>query len=224
MTRLLILAAMILLTAYFLTSPTAMADPETMKHGLSSLSAGHYAEALKDFVKVAKADPKDEQARYCAAVCYHFLSRYPEATTQYDWVCTNGKDPDLVRRAKKGLAAVGKLAAKPAVPLPTSTSGTGIDNAAAQPPNSATAKPAEPEAELIDCPGPCLKRSMPGWAKHPELNYGPDLEFMGFPFAGGTQYYSTYHIGEVIENDAEGHPKTTGKCKICGGTGKVPRK
>jgi hypothetical protein len=72
------------------------------------------------------------------------------------------------------------------------------------------------------CPGNCLKKSMPGWAHYPNLD--PNLLWMAFRFAdaqgGGTKYWSTHHLGEVIEYEG-GIPVDKGTCPICHGTGHV---
>jgi tetratricopeptide (TPR) repeat protein len=68
------------------------------------------------------------------------------------------------------------------------------------------------------CPGRCLKANAAGWqrlAGHPANEL-----WMTFPFKGGSQSWSTRHIGEVIVYE-RGRPVNKGKCPICKGTGRV---
>jgi hypothetical protein len=70
------------------------------------------------------------------------------------------------------------------------------------------------------CPGNCLKMSTPGW--HHMTGQDPKKLFMTFTYPGGSQSWSTNHLGEVIVYE-HGHPVSKGKCPICHGTGTVPR-
>ncbi|MBS1993093.1 MAG: hypothetical protein JSS86_07590 [Cyanobacteria bacterium SZAS LIN-2] len=75
------------------------------------------------------------------------------------------------------------------------------------------------------CPGNCLKPSMPGWRKMTVPGCPDRLVWMVYPYldpagAGGSEYWSNDHMGEVIEY-VNGRPVNKGKCPICGGTGKV---
>jgi thiol-disulfide isomerase/thioredoxin len=90
---------------------SARADVVQMKQALELLSSGKYQQAATILTQEVKASPTNEQARYCLAVCQHFLGKYPEAGAGYTWVCKNSKDPDLVRRAQKGLNGISKFVA-----------------------------------------------------------------------------------------------------------------
>jgi hypothetical protein len=74
----------------------------------------------------------------------------------------------------------------------------------------------------VDCPGPCLKLSKGVW-KRTDINGKPsDILWQYFTSADGrvTIGWSEHHLGDVIMMQ-DGKPTDTGKCKICGGTGKV---
>jgi hypothetical protein len=73
----------------------------------------------------------------------------------------------------------------------------------------------------IDCPGPCLKLDQGAWvhmdvAGHPAT----DIWQRFSKASGGWQAWNQNHVGDVIEYQ-NGDPVDTGKCKVCGGTGKV---
>ncbi|HEY5792859.1 MAG TPA: hypothetical protein VIS74_06135 [Chthoniobacterales bacterium] len=69
----------------------------------------------------------------------------------------------------------------------------------------------------VNCPGPCLKLSTPGWKKHPLPGYDPDTLWHTFNVKGGEQRVSQGHIGEVFEVK-NGVFANLGKCKVCQGT------
>lgn len=73
-----------------------------------------------------------------------------------------------------------------------------------------------------DCPGPCLKLSTPGWHHMDVAGHPPTDLWQSFRDAdgGGGRSWNQNHIGEVIEMQ-NGKPVNIGKCKVCGGTGKV---
>jgi thiol-disulfide isomerase/thioredoxin len=88
----------------FCAAPQSPAQQESpLKQGLAELSAGRYNFALPKFELAVKNSPSDMQARYCLAVCYHYVGRYGEAQREYGFVAKNAVDPALQRRAKKGL-------------------------------------------------------------------------------------------------------------------------
>jgi hypothetical protein len=75
----------------------------------------------------------------------------------------------------------------------------------------------------VDCPGPCLKLSKGLW-KHTDIHGKlSDVLWQEFTSADGrwTMAWSEHHLGEVIVMQ-DGKPTNIGKCKICGGTTKVP--
>jgi hypothetical protein len=74
----------------------------------------------------------------------------------------------------------------------------------------------------VDCPGPCLKLSKGVWT-HTDIDGKPsDLWWQYFNSADGSYTFgvSEHHLGEVVVVQ-DGKPTLGGKCKICGGTGKV---
>ena len=74
----------------------------------------------------------------------------------------------------------------------------------------------------VDCPGPCLKLSKGVW-KHTDIDGKPsDVLWQYFTSVDGrwTMGWSEHHLGEVIVMQ-DGKPTDIGKCKTCGGTGKV---
>ena len=74
----------------------------------------------------------------------------------------------------------------------------------------------------VDCPGPCLKLSKGVWT-HTDIDGKPsdDLwQYFNSPDGHWTIGWSEHHLGEVIVMQ-DGKPTDIGKCKICGGTGKV---
>jgi hypothetical protein len=75
---------------------------------------------------------------------------------------------------------------------------------------------------MVDCPGPCLKLSKGVWT-HTDIDGKPsDLWWQYFNSADDSYTFgvSEHHLGEVIVV-RDGKPTLGGKCKICGGTGKV---
>lgn len=73
----------------------------------------------------------------------------------------------------------------------------------------------------VDCPGPCLKLSRGVWTHMNVAGHDPSDLWITFTAAnGGTMSWNQNHVGDVIEMQ-NGNPVDTGKCKICGGTGKV---
>jgi len=74
----------------------------------------------------------------------------------------------------------------------------------------------------VDCPGPCLKLSKGDWQHQDVAGHDPSLLWQRFKWSNGYQYtaWSQSHVGEVIEMQS-GVPVNVGKCKICGGTGRV---
>jgi hypothetical protein len=74
----------------------------------------------------------------------------------------------------------------------------------------------------VDCPGPCLKLSKGVWT-HTEIDGKPSdvlWQYFNSPDGHWTIGWSEHHLGDVIVIQ-DGKPTDIGKCKICGGTGKV---
>jgi hypothetical protein len=73
----------------------------------------------------------------------------------------------------------------------------------------------------VPCPGPCLKLSKGVW-RHTDNNGKPsDLLWQTITAPDGRTYFvSEQHLGEVFAFQG-GQVQHLGKCKICGGTGKV---
>jgi hypothetical protein len=74
----------------------------------------------------------------------------------------------------------------------------------------------------VDCPGPCLKLSKGVW-RHTDIDGKPsDVLWQIFNSPDGRETFavSEHHLGEVIVYQG-GQFQLIGKCKICGGTGKV---
>jgi len=73
----------------------------------------------------------------------------------------------------------------------------------------------------VDCPGPCLKLSRGVWTHMNVAGHDPSDLWITFTAAdGGTMSWNQNHVGDVIVMQ-DGKPTDIGKCKICGGTGKV---
>jgi hypothetical protein len=74
----------------------------------------------------------------------------------------------------------------------------------------------------VDCPGPCLKLSRGAWIHMDVAGHDPSELWQYFPNSNGRGGFSLnqHHLGEVIVMQ-DGKPVNIGKCKICGGTGKV---
>jgi hypothetical protein len=74
---------------------------------------------------------------------------------------------------------------------------------------------------MVDCPGPCLKLSRGAWTHQVVAGHPPTDLWITFTTAnGGTMSWNQNHVGDVIAYQ-NGDPVDTGKCKVCGGTGKV---
>jgi hypothetical protein len=73
----------------------------------------------------------------------------------------------------------------------------------------------------LECPGPCLKLSRGEWVHLNVAGHDPNELWQRFPTGNGKYAaWSQGHVGEVIEVQ-NGQPVNIGRCKICGGTGKV---
>ena len=75
----------------------------------------------------------------------------------------------------------------------------------------------------VDCPGPCLKLTRGVWIHMNVPGHPPTDLWQKFPNQsgqGGYQAWNQEHVGDVIEYQ-NGVAVDIGKCKICGGTGKV---
>jgi hypothetical protein len=75
----------------------------------------------------------------------------------------------------------------------------------------------------VDCPGPCLKLSRGVWERMDVAGHDPSDIWQKFPNQGGKGGYQAWnqnHVGDVVEYQ-NGVATITGKCKVCGGTGKV---
>ena len=75
----------------------------------------------------------------------------------------------------------------------------------------------------VDCPGPCLKLSKGVWIHMNVAGHDPKELWQKFPNMngqGGYQAWNQTHVGEVIVYK-NGVAVNIGKCKVCGGTGKV---
>jgi hypothetical protein len=75
----------------------------------------------------------------------------------------------------------------------------------------------------VDCPGPCLKLSRGTWIHMDVPGHGPNELWQKFPDLdgrGGYYAFSQHHLGETVAYQ-NGRAVSTGRCKICGGTGKV---
>ncbi len=74
----------------------------------------------------------------------------------------------------------------------------------------------------VDCPGPCLKLSKGVWTRTDIDGKPSDVLWQYFNSPDGrlTMGWSEHHLGEVIVFK-DGQFTDIGKCKICGGTGKV---
>jgi hypothetical protein len=74
---------------------------------------------------------------------------------------------------------------------------------------------------MVDCPGPCLKLSHGAWTHQVVAGHPPTDLWITFTTAnGGTMSWNQNHVGDVIVYQ-NGNPVDFGKCKVCGGTGKV---
>ncbi|MGD0253474.1 MAG: hypothetical protein ABSC01_12350 [Verrucomicrobiota bacterium] len=74
-----------------------------------------------------------------------------------------------------------------------------------------------------DCPGSCLKLSRGTWIHMNVPGHGPNELWQKYPDLdgrGGYYAFSQNHLGETIVYQ-NGRAVSTGRCKICGGTGKV---
>ncbi len=74
----------------------------------------------------------------------------------------------------------------------------------------------------VDCPGPCLKLSKGVW-RHTDIDGNPsDVLWQTFDSPDGhySLGVSEHHLGEVVALQ-NGRPTLIGKCKICGGSGRV---
>jgi hypothetical protein len=77
------------------------------------------------------------------------------------------------------------------------------------------------KAGLVECPGPCLKLTRGTWTHMAVAGHGSNELWITFQKAdGSTMSWNQSHVGEVIQMQ-NGNPVDIGKCKICGGTGKV---
>ena len=74
----------------------------------------------------------------------------------------------------------------------------------------------------VDCPGPCLKLSKGVWTRTDIDGKPSDMLWQYFTSVDGrwTLGWSEHHLGEVIVMQ-DGKPTDIGKCKVCGGSGKV---
>ena len=75
----------------------------------------------------------------------------------------------------------------------------------------------------VDCPGPCLKLSKGAWIHMTVAEHGSNELWQKFPNKKGQAGYQSWnqdHVGEVIVY-TNGVAVNIGKCKVCGGTGKV---
>ena len=75
----------------------------------------------------------------------------------------------------------------------------------------------------VDCPGPCLKLSKGTWIHMTVAEHGSNELWQKFPNKKGQAGYQSWnqdHVGEVIVY-TNGVAVNIGKCKVCGGTGKV---
>lgn len=124
MKRLASLFLIALLCLISLLAPVCAQNVSEMRKGLAELSAGQYAAALSAFAVAIKKAPSDMQARYCYAVCLHHVGRLGEARTEYTQVAKLSKDPELVRRANKGIQGCGPASSNSfAISEPVDTSG-----------------------------------------------------------------------------------------------------
>jgi hypothetical protein len=76
---------------------------------------------------------------------------------------------------------------------------------------------------MVDCPGPCLKLSRGKWEHMDVAGHSPSDVWQCFPELDthkGGHCWSQAHVGEVIAYQ-NNQPVNIGKCKICGGAGKV---
>ncbi len=67
----------------------------------------------------------------------------------------------------------------------------------------------------IPCPNSCLKLGVGNWSKNAD-----GLRIRTWTFAGGSQWYSEHHLGDVMFLDPKAMPPVSdqGVCPICGGT------
>jgi len=75
----------------------------------------------------------------------------------------------------------------------------------------------------VDCPGPCLKLSRGTWIHMDVPGHGPNELWQKYPDLDGREGYYAFsqnHLGEVVQYQNV-RAVSIGKCKICGGTGKV---
>jgi len=74
---------------------------------------------------------------------------------------------------------------------------------------------------MVDCPGPCLKLSRGAWAHQAVAGHPSTDLWITFTTAnGGSMSWNQNHVGDVIAYQ-NGDPVNIGKCKVCGGAGKV---
>jgi thiol-disulfide isomerase/thioredoxin len=101
-----------------------------MSVGLEELRLGHYGKALLSFVAQLKAHPDDLQARYCSGVALQYLGRTSEARVEYERVAKATKDPDLLRRARKGISGCATAApvAVAMTPEPVEATGSPLED------------------------------------------------------------------------------------------------
>lgn len=74
----------------------------------------------------------------------------------------------------------------------------------------------------MDCLGPCLKLSRGSWRHMNVPGHGPNELWQSFKSNNGheTKSWNQTHVGEVI-GMRNGQPENIGKCKTCGGTGRL---
>lgn len=115
-----ILVSIISLVALVAFASVAFAQAvDPMHEGLAKLNEGKTADAQAAFLKAVKSSPNNVQAHYCLAVCYHRAQEYAAAVSEYSWVCKHASEPNLLRRAEKGLSACQPLAAQTMTAMPS---------------------------------------------------------------------------------------------------------
>lgn len=189
---------------------------------------GDYAKAEAQYRKLAEKYANDASVHYMLGMCYSKMGKLVPARNELTWVASYSMDPKIKQYAAASLARLGSTPA--AAPAVSSKSGGGTAHGAPTSPfdpidapprnliNDSVSETVRVAAERgwKPCPGKCLKLSTPGWHKQEEKGHPPSDNWFTFHDGGGTNSFSQYHAGHLIENG-----KDIGPCPNCGGNGWV---
>jgi len=119
-----------LCAAFAVATTSSMAQSTLYAQAVQTFDGGAYPQAASLFIQVLRETPGNQLAHYYLGISRHCMGDLPETLAEYRWVKANSTDPELLKRADKGIQVLTRVQqTAPPVTAPTA------NYEAAQPPS-----------------------------------------------------------------------------------------